>query len=358
MKILILINENVVGGAEVQAKNFYDWCEKNEIDARLLFLKGRCKSKKSILRLLEKILCQNVFIQFIRLISVILKYEPDILDAHLSRSCYAAIIAKFVHPKLKVVINNHTNVFEYYQSRGISGRCNLFLTKKLFSFADLILCVSNYNKIDLKNLVNFQKVNVSVLPNAFEIPKQFTKNTQNKKQKELFTVVYVGRLVMGKNVDAIIKSFKHLPSNYNLSIVGDGPLRKQLVDLVTCQRITSDRISFVGFKDDIRKYYQASDMSILASSSESFGNVVIESFSHGKPILVYSLAKGASEILKKHKLDLEFHSLDPRNIALEILRLAQDHDKITNIEGYYKVASEYSIDHVYPNKIQTLRNLL
>lgn len=256
------------------------------------------------------------------------------------------------------MINNHTNVHEYYQSRGISGWCNLFLTKKLFPFADWILCVSKYNKNDLKKLVDFQKGNVSVVPNAFKMPNQIYKNTQSQKQKELFTVVYVGRLVMGKNVDAIIKSFKYLPSNYNLSIVGDGPLRKQLEDLVTCERITRDRISFVGFKDDIRKFYQASDMSILASSSESFGNVVVESFSHGKPILVYSLAKGANEILKKYKLDLEFHSLDPRNIALEILRLAQDHDKISDMKGYYKIALEYSIDHVYPNKIQALRNLL
>jgi len=358
MKVLILINEDVIGGAEVQAKNFHKWCGENKIDAKLIFLKGPCRSKNNIIRSLEKILCRNILIQFIRLTFIIYKYDPDILDAHLSRSCYAAIITKLIYPKLKVVINNHTNVFEYYQSRGILGWCNLFLTKKLFPFADWIFCVSKYCRNDLENLVNFPKGNISVIPNAFKIKMKGSKNFQNKKQKEIITVLYIGRLVLGKNIDAIIKSFRFLPPNYNLLIVGDGPLRGKLHDLVTLENIASDRVSLVGFKNDVGRFYQLSDLSILASGSESFGNVVVESLSHGKPILVYSDAKGAIEILKKHNLDFEFQSLEPKIIALEIKRLAQDHDKRLNKDRYRKIALEYSCDNVYPLKIKTLRKFI
>jgi hypothetical protein len=73
---------------------------------------------------------------------------------------------------------------------------------------------------------------------------------------------------------------------------------------------------------------------------------------------VYSDAKGAIEILKKHNLDFEFQSLEPKIIALEIKRLAQDHDKRLNKDRYRKIALEYSCDNVYPLKIKTLRKFI
>lgn len=358
MRILILINEDVIGGAEVQAKNFFRWCDENNIAVKIMFLNQPYRSNNYFIRFLEGILIRNVIMQFIRLNRIIYKYEPDILDAHLSRSCYFGIIAKFIYPELKVVINNHTNVVEYYKSRGIVGLLNLFLTKKLFPLADWIFCVSNYCKSDLENLVISKGDTMSVIPNSFKIPSKVPQNFQQKIQKDTYTVLCIGRLVEGKNIDAIIKSFSFLPSNYNLLIVGDGPLRAQLYNLVTYENISSDRVTFVGFKDDVSKFYKVSDLTILASSSESFGNVVIESFSYGKPVLVYSGAKGAIEILKKYNLDFEIQSLEPENIAFEIQSIVQDHDKIFNIDRFRQIASDYSVDNVYPFKIGVLRKLI
>lgn len=358
MRILVLINEDVIGGAEVQAKNFCKWCYENNIAVKVVFLKRPYRSNNYYVRFLEGLLFRNVIMQFILLNFIIYRYDPDILDAHLSRSCYIGIIAKFIYPNLKVVINNHTNVFEYYKSRGIFGWLNLFLTAKLFPLADWIFCVSKYCKSDLENLVVSKGETVSVIPNAIEIPMKVPQDFQHKKQKDAFTILCIGRLVEGKNIDAIIKSFSFLPSNYNLLIVGDGPLRGQLDDLVTNQNISSDRVTFFGFHDDVSKFYKEADLTILASGSESFGNVVIESFSYGKPILVYSYAKGAIEILKKYKLDFEFQSLEPENIAFAIQSIAQDPEKTSNKDRFRQIALEYSLDTVYPLKIKVLRKLI
>ena len=86
-----------------------------------------------------------------------------------------------------------------------------------------------------------------------------------------------------------------------LDIVGDGPLRTDLVDLVAAQR-GRDRIRFVGEVDDFRlRELMAGARALVLPSldrSEAFGMVQLEAMAAGLPVIASKLPTGAGEIVE------------------------------------------------------------
>ncbi|MDQ6769189.1 MAG: glycosyltransferase family 4 protein [Gemmatimonadota bacterium] len=102
-----------------------------------------------------------------------------------------------------------------------------------------------------------------------------------------FTVLYVGRLWHGKDVDILIQAFATIASRHpsHLLIAGDGPERESLEALA---RRTGADVRFLGFQDRLRvcDLYEASDVLVLPSRSEPWGLVVNEAMLFAKPVVV------------------------------------------------------------------------
>lgn len=89
-----------------------------------------------------------------------------------------------------------------------------------------------------------------------------------------------------KRFDLLIKAWKYVDSDFHLVMVGDGPKNSLLKNLVK-EYDLEERITFVGYipNDELDKYYQAADMSLLASERENFPSIMVESVKHGVPAL-------------------------------------------------------------------------
>jgi glycosyltransferase involved in cell wall biosynthesis len=98
----------------------------------------------------------------------------------------------------------------------------------------------------------------------------------------------VGRLSpMHKGFDILINAFaKFAKSNseWTLDIVGDGPEKDNLLDLITAEEL-QDRIKIHPFTNDIQSYYSAASVFILSSRWEGFPLVIMEALAHGLPII-------------------------------------------------------------------------
>jgi glycosyltransferase involved in cell wall biosynthesis len=111
-------------------------------------------------------------------------------------------------------------------------------------------------------------------------------------------VVFLGRLVAEKGVDVAIEAVARLNGAARLHIIGDGPQRKDLEDLVRARSV-SHLVSFKGQVDDeMRKHLLAKSTIMVVPSlhEELFGMVAVEGALSGLPIIA-SAVGGLSEVV-------------------------------------------------------------
>lgn len=127
----------------------------------------------------------------------------------------------------------------------------------------------------------------------------------SKIRKEgVVTFVAVGRLVGDKGINEMVEAFVRLNNEFpstRLILVGpeerelDPLLPETLDNIEKCQAIDA-----VGSQKDVRQWFAASDVAILASYREGFPNVVIEAGAMGLPQIVTDI-NGAREIVEDGK---------------------------------------------------------
>lgn len=127
------------------------------------------------------------------------------------------------------------------------------------------------------------------------------KNSLRKKLgiKEEKVVVAVGRFVYGKGFDILIKASEKLNSNVGVYIIGGNPTDEYLS--LKRQYDKQDRIHYVGFKkkDELREYYQASDLFCMPTRLDVWGLVINEAMSNGLPIVGTDQCVAALELIDK-----------------------------------------------------------
>jgi len=113
-------------------------------------------------------------------------------------------------------------------------------------------------------------------------------------RNEVTNFIFVGRLSEEKNLVFLIKAFNRLP-NLKLNIIGYGPQEKMLKSRANSNIIFHGAIA----NKDLPKYYQANDVFILPSTSETWGLVVEEALNNGLPVIVSNNVGCATEIINE-----------------------------------------------------------
>ncbi len=109
------------------------------------------------------------------------------------------------------------------------------------------------------------------------------------------------RLVRVKRVDLLIDGFSAVADEHpewDLLIVGDGPLRKRLRKRVP--KSLRDRVRWLGLfqGDDVRSAYQVADAFVLASDYEPWAVVINEAAAAGLVIVASDVVGAAKELVR------------------------------------------------------------
>jgi len=134
--------------------------------------------------------------------------------------------------------------------------------------------------------------------------------------------LYVGRVSREKDLDCLIAAFDRLcERGYSacLAIVGDGPYRHELA--ARCQ----DRpIVFTGVMEGeaLATAYASADAMVFPSTTDTFGNVVLEAHASGLPVIVTDRG-GPAEIVSRHESGLIVPCAAPEAMADAMERLSQ-----------------------------------
>lgn len=181
-------------------------------------------------------------------------------------------------------------------------------------------------------------VEVSVVHNGIDPdPFEQTKEAElTKLRRELRlngrpVVGVFSRLAPWKGQDVLIEAMVDLPGVHGL-IVGDALFNgedqyaAQLKARVGELHLT-ERVHFLGFRDDIPQLMQISDVIVHTSvAPEPFGRVMVEGMLAGKPIIACR-AGGALEIVEHEETGLLVEPGNPAQLAIAIRSLLEDPQK-------------------------------
>ncbi len=202
----------------------------------------------------------------------------------------------------------------------------------LFSNADHIVAVSE----TVKGYIHLMapQASVSVVPNGVDIrPFQRVRASNGapgKHGKKKFLVGFAGSLKPWHGLEFLLEAFRRLPENQNfeLKIIGDGPLRSSL-ERLACKLGLQNRVTFTGAVnfEEMPKTLKMLDV-LVAPYRQLDGFYfsplkIFEYMAAGRPIVASRIGQVA-EILKDGESALLVPPEDPEALAAALHRLKND----------------------------------
>jgi glycosyltransferase involved in cell wall biosynthesis len=187
-------------------------------------------------------------------------------------------------------------------SNDFGARIAVSLSKLVASRATKAIAVSQGIGRDLEAR-GFQPGAIAVINNP--LPTQLAPEPKHHWWQEALNamgegpvIVSAGRLVPVKDQATLINAFALLRAERpaRLVLFGEGPLEGAL--RAQAERLgIAGSILLPGYVNDPALCYQLADLFVLSSTSEGFGNVLIEAMAHGVPVVSTDAPHGPREIL-------------------------------------------------------------
>lgn len=149
--------------------------------------------------------------------------------------------------------------------------------------------------------------------------------------------------------------------NARYRIIGDGPFRDNLLDLIQEKQL-SNQVELIGFQDNVHTYVAEADIVLIPSVwEEPFCLVAIESMTNSKMIIA-SEAGGIPEVITDGKEGFLVSKNDPRQIAESVIAIMKHPEKANSIadHAYKRVQQDFTIErmalrleHIYGSLLNT-----
>ena len=199
---------------------------------------------------------------------------------------------------------------------------------------------------------------VFYIGNFVERPQTVTADQQRALRQKLaipddaLVVLALGRMIEKKGFQDLLPAFAKAPVEVggrpvHLLLVGDGPLRAELVGQAG-QLGVARRVHWAGWQTETSPYYQLADLFVCPSRHEPLGNVILEAWSHGLPVLSTD-SHGALELIEEGESGLLTPCADVSAMAerlAHLLRLDEAGRSALAQRGHAVVEADYRPESV------------
>lgn len=232
---------------------------------------------------------------WLRLRAWIIQNRPDIVHAHLPHATMLARWSRLASP-IRVVVDTIHSPATGGPARRIAYRLSAGLP-------DLVTAVSPAAAGPWLETHLVVDGKLSIVPNGVDTDHwKRDRCLRASKRRELglsneFLWLSVGRLDPVKNHATLLRAFSKTTQNARLVIAGEGPLYGELRSLAV-QLELSNRVSFPGFQEDVKRWMQAADGFVLCSSYEGLPIALLEAGACELPAVITDIP-GSREVMPR-----------------------------------------------------------
>jgi glycosyltransferase involved in cell wall biosynthesis len=286
--------------------------------------------------------------------------------------CRAAIIAGSVCGVPRIVTTSHLPNLTFPRSAlgMLAGRSvwDWLLWRTVFRCIDVSIVVSESSADSLLTNYPASPNRVRCIHNGVNVSRYAVDaKAAAKKTRELFglsaqdlVVTSVGRLHPQKGFPFLLEAMhqvrKDVP-NFKLVVVGDGPLRADLLKLVA-ELDLDGRVVLAGKRDDVPQILQASDIYVNSSLFEGLPFSILEAMAAGLPV-VATAVDGNKEIVKDQENGMLVPAEDAGGLAKALTTLAIDDERrrFLGMQGKDTISKKFSMDRMLQKTEQLYREL-
>jgi len=170
----------------------------------------------------------------------------------------------------------------------------------------------------IRNFPN-HSAQIHVIPNSVDAERFNSKPSQENRTKILrtleipensFVCIFVGSGYERKGVSTLINVFRELPEKHHLIIIGKDKNLKRFISRSEKYGLAK-RLHFIGPQENIRPFFNASDLFVFPSLYDPLPNSALEAAASGLPVLA-SKTTGAADLTDS----MGFSAPDPLDISL------------------------------------------
>lgn len=234
--------------------------------------------------------------------------RPRALFTVMEKPSLLGVIASFFAGYKNIVPTLHFDIDAYASLEfGMRRKVLRFLIAVFYRYAPAVVAVSNGVAQAFQHWVGPHTRIVTIF-NGFDFA-SLRRRAQEEaghawlREKTVPVILGCGRLVPLKGFDVLIRAFALVRQSVpaRLIILGEGPLRHELLNLIGSLHLHDD-VALPGYTENLQAWLAKSDVFVLSSRSEGFGNVVVEALAAGVRVVCTDCPSGPRAILENGKL--------------------------------------------------------
>lgn len=337
IKVAIVLPYFGIGGAENMVSRLASHIDLSRVDVEVICIYGERQNN-----CLEKAIKDHgVPIKYIgkgkgfsiqaviRLCKELSLFHPSIVHTHLSACVYCA---PWILTHKALMLHTVHNMPKYELTK-----LKQLIMKLMYKIGKAVP-VAISNEIQSMMTVFY---NLTQKPELVYNPVDIAKYHLPRKKHDGVKLVTAGRISIQKNQKLLLDAMKDvciLFPSLHLTILGDGPLRKELEEynhLIGLEK----NINFEGNVNNVEEYFAQSDIFVLSSDYEGLPLVVLEAMAASLPIISTNVG-GIRDIVNSNGILVELKNKNALVEAIEVLvknaglRKSLGHQSFENVQKY------------------------
>ncbi len=328
LKIVFIVESLDVGGTELSLLKWLRHCDRNTFEPSVIsFRKG------ALLMELERLNVHTTVIHkkfpfdvsfFYRLVRKLAKMKPDVVHCRngIPAISYGVLAARLTRIPVISSIHGRTHY--------IQQNFKTWLWFRVMRLSRTIITVTEGIAEEISRYGNIPRDKIKVIYNGIDLTGQAPAPSKENLRKEFdFTpddllIGTVGNLRAIKGQKYLVQAVPEIlfkDGRAKVVLIGSGEEQENLRKLAAQLHI-SDKIKFLGYRENAGQLIGMSDVFALPSLSEGFPNVLLEAIVAGIPVVATN-AGGIPEIVRHGKEALLVNPAGVSGLAAGILQFAE-----------------------------------